>query len=198
MESNQIKNLINKFLSLILDAFNAEQCYLDLKLHHDEKCDYINALVTQINEQKIEKKKSLEEQEKYEESLKETKLSVVDAHIYKEKIHNFRLTRWICDEKIDSLWKTIEEIGKVRNKFKLETDLAHIKFNEANNLLNSFCTSLSEIELRQIIEYFDYDNIDKKTQKEIIDSIIKCIVDDIKTIYDYCLTNIHSLFFCQN
>ena len=85
--------------------------------------------------QEIEKKKSLEEQEKYEESLKETKLSVVDAHIYKEKIHNYRLTRWICDEEISRLRQERDEFVKICNKFKLETDLAHQKYNELFNSL---------------------------------------------------------------
>jgi hypothetical protein len=198
VESNQIKNLINKFLSLILDTFNAEQRYLDLKVHYDEKCDYINAIANQINEQEIEKKKSLEEQEKYEERLKETKLSVVDAHIYKEKIHNYRLTRWICDEEISRLRQERDEFVKICNKLKLETDLAHQKYNELFNSLYSFCTNLSEIELEQIVEYFDYDDIAKKTQKDITDSIINFIIDDIKTIYDYDLDFEYFLFSYQN
>lgn len=198
MESNQIKNLINKFLSLILDVFNAEQRYLDLKVHYDEKCDYIDVLANKINEQEIEKKKSLEEQEKYEESLKGTKLSVVDAHIYKEKIHNYRLTRWICDEEIDRLRHERDAFVKICNNFKLETDLAYIKYNELFNLLNSFCTNLSEIELKQIIEYFDCDDIDKKAKKDITDSIINFIIDDIKTIHDYDLDFEYFLFSYQN
>lgn len=128
MESNQIKNLINEFLSLIFSTFKAKYNYLDLKAHYDEKC----------------------------------------YDISNPKLINKR-----------------NELIMACAKSKENTNSARLKYESLNNSLNKFCLNLNDDELKQIVQYFDYTVSSKRTKTQIINSIIKLIIEDIKKLYDY-------------
>lgn len=186
MDTSETKQMINKFLSLIISTFKVKHEYLDLKTHYDEKCDDIRQIESHIRAKERQKQKSFDEQYRYEKSLHASKLSIADPFLYNQRMHDYRFDRRTCDDDIVRLTNRRNELVKVCNTRKIEKDSKYAKYESLNSSLNSFCSTLNKNDLKNIIEYFDL-TIDSevKSKNDIIDFIIKSIIDDIKLIYLY-------------